>query len=42
MISTLTKPTVLVDKSKACKNIAAMADKAKTSGSEFRPHFKTH
>ncbi len=42
MISELTKPTVLVDKPKACKNISDMAKKARNSGCEFRPHFKTH
>ncbi|WP_422360845.1 alanine racemase [Reichenbachiella sp.] len=38
----VTKPTLLLDKKKAIKNIKAMAQKAKASGVNFRPHFKTH
>ncbi|MBC8183401.1 alanine racemase [candidate division KSB1 bacterium] len=38
----IAKPTLLLDKEKALKNINAMADKAKNSKVRFRPHFKTH
>lgn len=38
----VTKPTLLLDKKKAIRNIKKMADKAKASGVNFRPHFKTH
>ncbi|WP_420580552.1 alanine racemase [Reichenbachiella sp.] len=38
----VTKPTLLLDKKKAIKNIKTMAEKAKASGVNFRPHFKTH
>lgn len=36
------KPTLLLDSSRAKRNIARMADKARLSGVRFRPHFKTH
>ena len=36
------EPTLLLDKNKCLKNIAGMADKAKTHNLVFRPHFKTH
>ncbi len=35
-------PTLLIDKAIACRNIQAMAAKAKRNGLIFRPHFKTH
>lgn len=38
----ITKPTLLVDKEKCLKNIEKMAEKAKQSNVNFRPHFKTH
>ena len=38
----VTKPTLLLDKKRAIKNIKTMAEKAKASGINFRPHFKTH
>lgn len=38
----ITKPTFLLDKKKAIHNIKRMADKAKASGVNYRPHFKTH
>ena len=38
----VTKPTLLLDKKKAIKNIKTMAEKAKASGVNYRPHFKTH
>lgn len=38
----VTKPTLLLDKKKAIRNIKAMAEKAKASGVNYRPHFKTH
>ncbi|SMD34968.1 D-serine deaminase, pyridoxal phosphate-dependent [Reichenbachiella faecimaris] len=38
----ITKPTLLLDKKKAIQNIKRMAEKAKSSGVTYRPHFKTH
>jgi D-serine deaminase-like pyridoxal phosphate-dependent protein len=35
-------PTLIVDEEKCRKNIRIMAEKARTSGVSFRPHFKTH
>ncbi|MCS6825714.1 MAG: alanine racemase [Caldilinea sp.] len=35
-------PTLLLDVSRARRNIASMAEKAQRSGVRFRPHFKTH
>ncbi len=35
-------PTLLLDVSRARRNIASMAQKAQRSGVRFRPHFKTH
>ncbi len=35
-------PTLLVCRKKAVRNIRRMQQKAKTSGTVFRPHFKTH
>lgn len=45
MISTFAavdKPTLLLDESRARRNIARMAAKARENRLEFRPHFKTH
>ncbi len=36
------KPTLIVDLKKVERNIKRMTDKFKSSGIEFRPHFKTH
>jgi D-serine deaminase-like pyridoxal phosphate-dependent protein len=36
------KPTLLLDKKKAIRNIERMADKARLSEVRLRPHFKTH
>lgn len=38
----ITKPTLVLDKDIASRNIESMARKAKTLGLSFRPHFKTH
>lgn len=40
--STLTAPTVLVNRTRAKRNIVKMQDKAKLANVELRPHFKTH
>jgi D-serine deaminase-like pyridoxal phosphate-dependent protein len=36
------RPTLVVDRTRAERNIARMAAKAAASGVRFRPHFKTH
>jgi D-serine deaminase-like pyridoxal phosphate-dependent protein len=36
------KPTLILDKNRALRNIEKMANKAKASDARFRPHFKTH
>lgn len=36
------KPTLVLDKQRAMKNIERMANKAQRSKVRFRPHFKTH
>ncbi len=36
------KPTLLLNRERAIKNIERMAEKARRSGVKFRPHFKTH
>ena len=36
------RPTLVVDRVRAERNIARMAAKAEASGVRFRPHFKTH
>ncbi len=36
------KPTLVLDEKAALQNIRRMAQKARASGVEFRPHFKTH
>lgn len=38
----VTRPTLLLDRNRAIRNIADMARKAETTGVRFRPHFKTH
>lgn len=41
-LSELEKPTLLVNPQIARQNIALMAEKARSQGVRFRPHFKTH
>jgi D-serine deaminase-like pyridoxal phosphate-dependent protein len=36
------RPTLVVDRERTKRNIAAMAGKAVSNGVRFRPHFKTH
>lgn len=36
------QPTIVLDSNKILSNIERMASKARSSGVEFRPHFKTH
>ena len=38
----ITKPTLLLDKNRAVRNIERMAKKVKKHSIRFRPHFKTH
>jgi len=40
--SLITRPSLILDKEKALRNIKRMADKAEKSRVTFRPHFKTH
>ena len=42
MLDTITSPTLLIDKAKVLRNVAAMADRAHRHGLALRPHFKTH
>lgn len=42
MLSSITKPTFIVNEAVCRANIMRMAGKAKDSGVAFRPHFKTH
>jgi D-serine deaminase-like pyridoxal phosphate-dependent protein len=42
LFSTIEKPTLLLDKARAVRNIDKMVAKAQRSGIHFRPHFKTH
>lgn len=41
-IKKIKKPALILDESKCRENIRTMADKARSSGVIFRPHFKTH
>jgi D-serine deaminase-like pyridoxal phosphate-dependent protein len=41
-LNNLTRPALLLDESKCRANIRLMAEKARSSGVKFRPHFKTH
>jgi D-serine deaminase-like pyridoxal phosphate-dependent protein len=41
-LPTIEKPTLLLDLTRVQKNIQRMAEKARTQGIRFRPHFKTH
>lgn len=36
------RPTLLLDEARARRNIAVMAEKARSQNIHFRPHFKTH
>ncbi len=38
----ITRPTLLLDESRAARNIQRMAEKASLNRVRFRPHFKTH
>ena len=40
--STITRPTLLVDRTRVERNILRMSEKARRSGVRLRPHFKTH
>lgn len=40
--ASIDRPTLVVDRARAERNIARMAAKAAASGVRFRPHFKTH
>jgi D-serine deaminase-like pyridoxal phosphate-dependent protein len=40
--ASIDRPTIVVDRARAERNIARMAAKAVASGVRFRPHFKTH
>ena len=42
MFSSITRPTLLLDRERVINNIAFMAGKARDQGLIFRPHFKTH
>jgi D-serine deaminase-like pyridoxal phosphate-dependent protein len=42
MLTSLIRPSLLIDEAKCRINIRRMADKASASGVIFRPHFKTH
>jgi D-serine deaminase-like pyridoxal phosphate-dependent protein len=41
-LPSIEKPTLLLDPIRVQKNIQRMAEKARTQGIRFRPHFKTH
>lgn len=38
----ITRPRLLLDESRAVRNIQGMAEKARRNRARFRPHFKTH
>ncbi len=40
--SQIERPTLLVDRQRVLHNIARMVEKARASGVQLRPHFKTH
>jgi D-serine deaminase-like pyridoxal phosphate-dependent protein len=42
IFDSITRPTLLLDEDQARRNIQWMADKARSQGKRFRPHFKTH
>ncbi len=42
MIHQIKKPSLIVIADRVVKNIRRMAEKARKSGTDFRPHFKTH
>jgi D-serine deaminase-like pyridoxal phosphate-dependent protein len=41
-LNAISRPSLIVDKSKVIKNIRSMKLKAEKSNTNFRPHFKTH
>ena len=41
-MTTITLPTLIVDRAVATANIQRMLEKARTAGAVLRPHFKTH
>ncbi|UCG25309.1 MAG: alanine racemase [Chloroflexota bacterium] len=41
-VSSIQRPTLVLNETRARRNIRHMADKAAASGVRFRPHFKTH
>jgi D-serine deaminase-like pyridoxal phosphate-dependent protein len=42
MLSAIEKPTLIIDEQKCRSNIDVMVARAKASGVQLRPHFKTH
>lgn len=42
LLSSITRPTLLLDEARARANIRRMAARARSQGIRFRPHFKTH
>lgn len=42
LLQNITRPTLLIDQSKAENNIRLMQEKARANNMIFRPHFKTH
>ncbi len=41
-LDNIVTPTMIIDREKVTANIARMAEKARSQGIRFRPHFKTH
>lgn len=42
LIDSISRPALLINENQARENIRKMADKARLSSVDFRPHFKTH
>ncbi len=42
ILESITVPTLLLNERRARRNIARMAEKCRRSGTQLRPHFKTH
>lgn len=42
ILANIARPTLVLDEGRARRNIGRMAEKARRSGTRFRPHFKTH
>lgn len=42
ILAGIERPTLVLDKARVRRNIGRMAEKARRSGVQFRPHFKTH